>query len=45
VGPGDDLPSLRAAANQYKTTSSAIGRASRHLADAGVIELADRGPN
>jgi molybdate-binding protein len=36
------LPSIRAAADTYKTTASTIGRAYRHLADAGVIEVADR---
>jgi molybdate-binding protein len=40
--PGDELPSIRDAADRYKTTGSTIGRAYRHLADAGVIELADR---
>jgi molybdate-binding protein len=40
--PGDELPSIRAAADTYKTTASTIGRAYRHLADAGVIEVADR---
>ena len=39
---GDELPSIRDAADRYKTTGSTIGRAYRHLADAGVIELADR---
>jgi molybdate-binding protein len=42
LGPGDELPSIRDAAGQYKTTSSTIGRAYRYLADAGVIEVADR---
>ena len=42
LGPGDELPSVREAANRYKTTGSTIGRAYRHLADAGVIEVADR---
>jgi molybdate-binding protein len=42
LGPGDELPSIRDAADRYKTTGSTIGRAYRHLADAGVIELADR---
>lgn len=40
--PGDELPSIRDAADRYKTTGSTIGRAYRHLADAGVIEVADR---
>ena len=42
LSPGDELPSIRAAADRYKTTGSTIGRAYRHLADAGVIEVADR---
>jgi molybdate-binding protein len=42
LGPGDELPSIRDAADQYKTTGSTIGRAYRHLADAGVIDVADR---
>jgi molybdate-binding protein len=41
-GPGDELPSIRDAAARYKTTGSTIGRAYRYLADAGVIEVADR---
>jgi molybdate-binding protein len=42
LGPGDELPSIREAADRYKTTGSTIGRAYRYLADAGVIEVADR---
>ncbi len=42
LGPADELPSIRAAADRYKTTGSTIGRAYRHLADAGVIDVADR---
>jgi putative molybdopterin biosynthesis protein len=42
LGPGDELPSIRDAASRHKTTGSTIGRAYRHLADAGVIEVADR---
>jgi DNA-binding transcriptional MocR family regulator len=42
LGPGDELPSIRDAAGRYKTTSSTIARAYRHLADAGVIDVADR---
>jgi molybdate-binding protein len=42
LAPGDELPSIRDAANRYQTTGSTIGRAYRHLADAGVIEVADR---
>ena len=42
LGPGDELPSIRDAADRYKTTGSTIGRAYRYLADAGVIDVADR---
>jgi molybdate-binding protein len=42
LGPGDELPSIRDAASRHKTTASTIGRAYRHLADAGVIAVADR---
>jgi molybdate-binding protein len=42
LGPGEELPSVRDAAHRYKTTGSTIGRAYRHLADAGVIEITDR---
>jgi putative molybdopterin biosynthesis protein len=42
LGPGDELPSIREAADRYQTTSSTIGRAYRHLADAGAIDVADR---
>jgi len=42
LGPGDELPSIRDAAARYNTTSSTIARAYRHLADAGVIDIADR---
>ena len=42
LGPGDELPSIRDAANRYKTTGSTIARAYRYLADAGVIDVADR---
>jgi molybdate-binding protein len=42
LGPGDELPSIRDAAHRYRTTGSTIGRAYRQLADAGVIEVADR---
>src|SRR5437870_341823 len=39
-----ELPLLRVrnAASRYKTTGSTIGRAYRYLADAGVIDVADR---
>jgi len=36
---GDELPSIRQAAQRYDTTATTIGRAWRHLADAGVIEV------
>lgn len=39
---GSQLPSVRAAALLYDTTPTTIGRAYRQLADAGVIEVADR---
>jgi putative molybdopterin biosynthesis protein len=42
LSPGDELLSVRDAADRYKTTGSTIARAYRHLADAGVIEVADR---
>jgi molybdate-binding protein len=42
LAPGDELPSIRHAARQYDTTAATIGRAYRHLADAGVIDVADR---
>lgn len=42
LAAGDELPSIRDAADRYQTTGSTIGRAYRHLADAGVIEVADR---
>jgi molybdate-binding protein len=40
--PGDELPSIREAANRYQTTGTTIGRAYRNLAGAGVIDVADR---
>jgi putative molybdopterin biosynthesis protein len=40
--PGDELPGVRELAQQWDTTASTVSRAQRHLADAGVIELADR---
>jgi putative molybdopterin biosynthesis protein len=40
--PGQELPSVREAAQRYETTSSTIGRAYRHLADAGVIDVSHR---
>jgi molybdate-binding protein len=39
---GDELPSIRRAAQDFDTTPATIGRAYRYLADAGVIEVADR---
>ena len=42
LGRGDELPSIRDAAGRHKTTSSTIARAYRYLADAGVIDVADR---
>ena len=42
LGAGDELASIRDAATRYQTTGSTIGRAYRHLADAGVIEVTDR---
>lgn len=39
---GTRLPSVRAAAQHYDTTPTTIGRAYRQLADAGVIDVADR---
>ncbi|MHA6631694.1 substrate-binding domain-containing protein [Pseudonocardia sichuanensis] len=40
--PGIELPSIRTHARELGATSSTIVRAYRHLADAGVITLADR---
>lgn len=40
--PGTELPSIRVHARELGATSSTIVRAYRHLADAGVITLADR---
>jgi molybdate-binding protein len=42
VRPGEPLPSIRESARRYKTTVSTVGRAYRYLADAGVIDVADR---
>jgi molybdate-binding protein len=39
---GDQLPSIRQAAQHYHTTATTIARAWRHLAGAGVIEVPDR---
>ena len=40
--PGEELPAIRGYARALGATSSTIVRAYRHLADAGVITLADR---
>ncbi|TKK90817.1 GntR family transcriptional regulator [Herbidospora galbida] len=40
--PGDELPGVRDLAQQWHTTTSTVSRAQRRLADAGVLELADR---
>lgn len=40
--PGDELPGVRDLAEQWHTTTSTVSRAQRRLADAGVLELADR---
>jgi molybdate-binding protein len=42
LAAGDELPSIRQAAQRYHTTPTTIGRAYRHLADAGAIDLTDR---
>jgi molybdate-binding protein len=42
LAAGDELPSIRQAARRYDTTVATIGRAYRHLAGAGVIDVADR---
>ncbi|MGC1287805.1 MAG: GntR family transcriptional regulator, partial [Streptosporangiaceae bacterium] len=42
LAAGDELLSVRQAARRYETTVATIGRAYRHLADAGVIDTADR---
>nr|WP_062338582.1 substrate-binding domain-containing protein [Herbidospora sakaeratensis] len=39
---GDELPGVRDLAQQWRTTTSTVSRAQRRLADAGVLELADR---
>ncbi|TMR24769.1 GntR family transcriptional regulator [Nonomuraea turkmeniaca] len=40
--PGDELPGVRDLAQQWHTTASTVSRAQRRLADAGMLELADR---
>ncbi len=42
LAAGDDLASIRDAASRYDTAATTTGRAYRHLADAGVIEVRDR---
>lgn len=39
---GDELPGVRSAALRYETTTTTVARAYRHLADAGVIAVAER---
>jgi molybdate-binding protein len=40
--PGDVLPSVRELGRQWSTTAATAGRAQRALAEAGLIEVADR---
>jgi len=40
--PGDELPGVRELARQWGTAASTVSHAQRELADAGLIELADR---
>lgn len=42
LSPGDELPAIRELARQWRTTPSTVSRAQRDLAEAGIIELADR---
>jgi molybdate-binding protein len=42
LAAGKELPSVREAARRYGTTTTTVARAYRNLADAGVIEVADR---
>lgn len=42
LAAGDELPGIRQAAQRYGTTTTTIARAYRHLADARVIDVADR---
>lgn len=42
LGPGDELPGVRELALHWSTTASTVSRAQRRLAEAGVLELADR---
>jgi putative molybdopterin biosynthesis protein len=40
--PGDELPGIRELGRQWSTTASTASRAQQALAEAGLIELADR---
>jgi putative molybdopterin biosynthesis protein len=40
--PGDELPGVRELARRWGTAASTVSHAQRELADAGLIELADR---
>ena len=42
LAAGEELPSVREAARRYGTTTTTVARAYRCLADAGVIDVADR---
>lgn len=42
LAAGDELPGIRGAAQRYGTTTTTIARAYRHLAGAGVIDVAGR---
>lgn len=42
LAAGDELPGVRSAALHYDTTTTTIARAYRHLANAGLIEVAER---
>ena len=42
LAAGEDLPGVREAARQYGTTPATMAHAYRHLANAGVIDVADR---
>jgi molybdate-binding protein len=42
LGPGAELPGIRELARQWGTAASTVNHAQRELADAGLIELADR---
>ena len=42
LAAGEELPSVREAARRFGTTTTTVARAYRSLADAGVIDVADR---